>query len=657
MDRTTDSESTLRTNETVELLHEQLQASLARLVTSEDWKEALAVAARFHGYSFANTQLIWAQAQANGFTPTRVTGYRTWRSLGRQVRRGEKGLAILAPIIRSLPAEVEEAVEERDRRLVGFKPVHVFDISQTDGQPLPDLSPALLEGELPDRWETVARLITDAGYTLESEADGIGLGSANGVTTMTDRQVAIRAGLSGAQRFKTGVHELAHIRLHEQGTDGHPDCWGVVEVEAESVAYMVCASIGLDSGGYSLPYVASWSGGDLEAVAATASRVMGCAHEIIEQLELARDLDRTALEREPVEEINVGRRQIWDSACEPDRLPGRNSELEEVVKATLAFYRHQLTRPPAVRARAYLAGRGFGESTAREWQLGYAPPSWNALAQHLQSEGFDNDLIFAAGVAGRSDSGHVYDLMRGRIIFPVLDEHAEPKGFAGRQIVGEGPKYLNGPETSLYAKRELLYGLHRARQAIRTTGEAIVVEGYTDVIAAHQAGIENVVGTSGTAITESQIGLLRESAETVVLALDGDPGGFNAVDNNLDMLLRAEVEIKVAVLPPDQDPASLLTAGRGYHFLEILEQAVPVAAHMVDRVVSRFDLEGPEGPIRAVYKAAGIVEQLRPQDRVQAVRRMAELLDRDSSFVEAILRTAASGSRQAVERGLEKSHS
>jgi antirestriction protein ArdC len=173
-------------------------------VTSEDWKEALAVAARFHGYSFANTRLIWAQAQASGFTPTRVTGYRSWRSLGRQVRKGEKGLTILAPIIRNLTVEAEVAAEEPERPLIGFKPVHVFDISQTDGEPIPDISPILLEGELPDRWETVARLITDAGYSLEAEADRIGLGSANGVTNVTQRQVAIKAGLSGAQRLGFG---------------------------------------------------------------------------------------------------------------------------------------------------------------------------------------------------------------------------------------------------------------------------------------------------------------------------------------------------------------------------------------------------------------------------------------------------------------------
>lgn len=639
----------------MERLHEQLQASLATLVTSEDWKEALEVAARFHGYSFANTQLIWAQAQASGFTPTRVTGYRTWRSLGRQVRRGEKGLTILAPIVRNVAVEGEVPTEEPERRLVGFKPVHVFDISQTDGEPLPDTSPVLLEGELPGRWEVIARLISDAGYTLDLEADVARLGSANGVTNMTDRHVALKEGLSGAQRFKTGVHELAHIRLHQPDSHGSPDCSGIIEVEAESVAYMVCASVGLDSTDYSLPYVASWSGGDIEKVTATANRVIGCAHDIIESLELKRELERTTIARGSVEEVGVSDRQIWESAAEPNLLPQRTNEIEDVVRAAVEFYRNQLTRPVAGKARTYLASRGFHEATCEAWQLGYAPPSWNALTQHLRSQGLDDELVFAAGVAGRAESGRLYDLMRGRIIFPVLDEHGEPRGLAGRQIVGNGPKYVNGPETSLYAKRELLYGLNRASDAIASAGEAVVVEGYTDVIAAHQAGINNVIGTSGTAITERQLALVRESAQSVVLAFDGDSGGLQAIENNSETLQQSGLDIRVAVLPSDQDPASLLTAGRVLQLSQILDQGDPLAIYLVDRVLERYDLDGVEGPIRAIYKTASVLGQFRPADRSLIAKHLADRLGRDLHEVDSMLEQYAQQGRSRPRRDLHRS--
>ncbi|MGH7511023.1 MAG: ImmA/IrrE family metallo-endopeptidase [bacterium] len=140
--------------------------------------------------------------------------------------------------------------------IVGYRVVHVFDQSQTTGEPLPDVAPALVDGELPAHWESLEKMIREAGFGLEV-ADLDRLGEANGVTDWQRGNVVVRAGLPEAQRFKTGVHELAHISLHEPSSDGRPSCRGIVEVEAESVAYMVCAAIGVDSTGYSLPYVAS----------------------------------------------------------------------------------------------------------------------------------------------------------------------------------------------------------------------------------------------------------------------------------------------------------------------------------------------------------------------------------------------------------------
>ncbi|MDF1598137.1 MAG: ArdC-like ssDNA-binding domain-containing protein, partial [Acidimicrobiia bacterium] len=212
----------------MERLHDQLQTSLRELVTSEDWQRALAVAARFHDYSFANSRLIWSQAISRGFQPSRVAGYRMWQRLGRQVRRGEHGLQILAPVIAKVTPQNDD---EDERRVVGFRVVRVFDIAQTDGEPLPEVTTVPVEGDLPSQWERVGELIIGAGFGLQV-ADLDRLGDANGITDWHQRDVVVRASLPGAQRFKTAIHELAHIRLHEPTTEGRPKCRGIVEVEA-----------------------------------------------------------------------------------------------------------------------------------------------------------------------------------------------------------------------------------------------------------------------------------------------------------------------------------------------------------------------------------------------------------------------------------------
>ncbi len=630
----------------MEQLHEQLQDSLQELVTSEDWQRALAVAARFHDYSFANTQLIWAQSLAHGFTPSRVAGYRAWQELGRHVRRGERGLQILAPVIRKI---TPENGEEEERRVVGFRVVHVFDLAQTEGEPLPEVSVTVVEGELPSHWDRVSQLITGAGFNLQV-ADLDRLGEANGVTDWQQRDVVVRAGLPGAQRFKTAVHELAHIRLHEPTSEGRPACRGIVEVEAESVAYMVCAALGVDTAGYSLPYVASWSGGDLDKVSATASRVIDCARQVINQLGLERDVEREPVERGETSRVEM-RGQVWEMAIEPAVLSDRTNELQEVIKAASTFFQGWLADGSGARAREYLIDRGLSNDTAEHWQLGYAPPSWNALANSLVGEGFGEEMMLGAGVVGRSGTGRLYDLMRGRLIFPVVDETGGPRGFAGRLITGDGPKYLNGPETALYTKRALLYGLHHARPGIAEAGEAIVVEGYTDVLAAHQMGFDNVVATCGTALTREHLELLSRSTASVVLAFDGDSAGLNAVERTADLLGTTDIDVRVAQLPAGQDPADLLATGNSGLFEPVVAEAVPLTWHLIDGIIQRHNLEEPEGAFRAVVSAAPILSPLAPHRRSEAVAYLASRLGHDQAAVaSAIQRYAGLPGRRRGQR-------
>ena len=643
--------------EAVERLHEQLQESLRALVTSQDWQQALAVAARFHDYSFANTQLIWLQAAARGFRPSRVAGYRTWQDLGRQVRRGERGIPILAPVTRKVEA-ADKAEEEQERRVVGFRAVHVFDISQTDGDPLPEVRTALLKGDLPAHWGKVTELITSAGFTLEV-ADTDRLGEANGITDWRDRQVVVRATLPGAQRFKTAVHELAHIQLHEPTSGDRPNCRGIVEVEAESVAYMVCAALGVDSAGYSLPYVASWSGGDLEKVAGTAERVIRCARQVLTRLEpepiLARDLgspqilttEKRGVPERPVQELT-----------EVLRTEERHPELEEALLSAVVVYQARLESRDGNEARRFLQERGIAESTADRWQLGYAPAAWDTLVNHLRDQGTSDEVLLEAGLAGRARTGRLYDRMRGRLVFPIFDGEGTPRGFAGRLLTGEGPKYLNSPETPLYKKSSLLYGLHLAEPTIVDTQQAVIVEGYTDAIAAHQAGITNAVATGGTALTRQHLDALRPAASTLILSFDGDAAGIQAAQRvaELPKPTLSGLRLKVACLPDGSDPASLLSEGEARILQGAIAKPIPLVHYLVDNTIKHYNLDEPEALVRALRAAGPLVDQLTDSSsRNVAVAHLAERVGRSEEMIATALKSYSRTSQRQRERSVSRS--
>lgn len=276
--------------ERLEHLHAQLTAAVEDLANSDAWRRMLEIAARMPSYSPSNVLLIAAQRP----DATRVAGYGTWRSLGRQVRKGEKGIAILAPCLsrtreerdtsREAPAP-DEAVTTR-RELRGFRLVHIFDVTQTEGDPLPDVEPELLTGSAPDQlWDDLVRMVETDGFAVE-RGD---CGGANGVTRFDSRTVRVRDDVEPAQAVKTLAHELGHIRAgHEKrflGAYGRSvACRGIAEVEAESIAYLVTVAAGLDCGAYSVPYVAGWSDGDAAVLRETASRVIEVAARVHQDL-------------------------------------------------------------------------------------------------------------------------------------------------------------------------------------------------------------------------------------------------------------------------------------------------------------------------------------------------------------------------------------
>jgi len=286
-------------------LHTEIGAAVAALVADPAWRAMLDTAAKFHRYSLSNQLLIAAQAERRGFAPTRVAGFHAWESLGRSVRKGERGLAILAPCSNK-PAGDNDSPEaggggeqpatppESTRRVLrGFRVAHVFDLCQTDGDELPDVLPELLTGGAPDRlWDGLTEQIETAGYRV---ARGDCPSGVNGVTDRLTRTVTVRADVDDAQAVKTLAHELAHIGCgHLAPGYDYGGCRGQAEAEAESVACIVTAWAGLDTAAYTIPYLARWSGGDPAVVHAAAKTVTAVAHAVIDAVNPATDAAQPA---------------------------------------------------------------------------------------------------------------------------------------------------------------------------------------------------------------------------------------------------------------------------------------------------------------------------------------------------------------------------
>jgi DNA primase len=240
---------------------------------------------------------------------------------------------------------------------------------------------------------------------------------------------------------------------------------------------------------------------------------------------------------------------------------GERDALRAMLVEARAFYIAQLDT--AAHCREYLAKRAIAEETAREFGLGFAPDSWQALTGRLKAKGFADRLVLISGLAAEGKRGP-YDMFRDRLMFPIEDAQGELTAFGGR-ILGEGePKYLNSPDTPLFSKRRTLYALGRAREAIRAEGAAMVVEGYMDVIGCHQGGFRNVVAPLGTALTEEHVKILKRYANRIVLVFDGDRAGVQAARRSLGIALAASAEPSVLLLPEGEDPDSLIrTQGAG----------------------------------------------------------------------------------------------
>jgi DNA primase len=360
-----------------------------------------------------------------------------------------------------------------------------------------------------------------------------------------------------------------------------------------------------------------------------------------EAVELLADRYGVELEREQEDPRAEAKRQ-------------RRRRLEQLLDRAAAFYSSYLWESEeAGKARDYLARRGLGEEVLRSFGVGYAPSAWDKLLVRGQRAGFSVEELRGVGLVQRGRSGGDYDRFRERIMFPIRDRRGRVLGFGGRAMrEDQGAKYVNTAETEFFHKSQILYGVDQGKAAIAKAGRAVVVEGYTDVLALRQAGIEEAVGVMGTAITDEQVAALSGMVDEVVLALDADAAGQEAMLRAQRVAAGRRMRLRVAAMPAGEDPAEMMAASEGAErFRALLKEAEELSAFQVGLVLSRTDVASPVERDRALAEVAPVLAGMgETAGREDLVRRVAERLDLDPAMVmgRVVAATPASGGGQQV---------
>jgi DNA primase len=331
----------------------------------------------------------------------------------------------------------------------------------------------------------------------------------------------------------------------------------------------------------------------------------------------------------------------------------RRERLLELLARTAAYYERYLWESTeSARARDYLEGRGLSEEGLRAFRVGYAPSAWDRVLMASRHGGFSERELYETGLAQRSqENGRPYDRFRGRIMFPLADVRGRVLGFGARAMREEQkPKYLNTSDNDVYHKGRHLYGADLARAAATKASEVIVCEGYTDVIALHQAGFKNAVGLMGTALTDEQVGELGRLAQTVLLALDADSAGQEAMLKAVRLAARRKLELRVVEIPTGADPAELVQQGGAEAIEEAVGRTVPFVRFRVERVLASGDDSSPEGRDRMVAELRPVFATLPPSAmRMELTRLVSGRLGLSEGLAETLL--ASSGGRaRAGER-------
>ncbi|MFE5868890.1 DNA primase [Streptomyces roseifaciens] len=344
----------------------------------------------------------------------------------------------------------------------------------------------------------------------------------------------------------------------------------------------------------------------------------------------------------------------------PGRQQGERIRLVEAHKHAAKFYAEQLGGAEAEIGRQFLASRGFGQEAAEHFGVGYSPAGWDHLTRFLRGKGFSDKELILSGLAQESRGGRPIDRFRGRLMWPIRDITGEVVGFGARKLRDDdnGPKYLNTPETPLYRKSHVLYGIDLAKKDIAKTSRAVVVEGYTDVMACHLAGVTTAIATCGTAFAGDHIKILRRllmdnSGAKVIFTFDGDAAGQRAALRAFEDDQKFAASTKIAVSPGGMDPCELRLADGDDAVRRLVEESTPLFEFAIRSVVARHAVEEPEGQAAALEEAAPIVANIKDGSiRHQYAVRLAGLLGiLDTQFVVMRVGQLARWARERGERG------
>ncbi len=324
----------------------------------------------------------------------------------------------------------------------------------------------------------------------------------------------------------------------------------------------------------------------------------------------------------------------------------RLGRLHQANQAAAQYFHNLLLNSTAgEKARSYLASRGFSPKTITDFQLGFSLNSWDALKEYLLERDYNEKELVTAGLLTETEEGKTYDRFRNRLMFPISDSKGRIIGFGARVLDDSLPKYLNSPQTPLFDKSSNLYGINLAATAIRQQELAVIVEGYMDVITAHQNGFTNVVASMGTAVTEKQLGTLKRLTKNLVFALDADAAGEEATLRNVGYENTLNAEVKVIIMPQGKDPDDVIRQDT-QNWQHLLQEAVPIVDYTFDKVTSELDLTTARGKSQAVDKLLPIVAEIRDATRQDHyLNKLAELTGTSYRKLETALSTAKSERR------------
>ncbi|MFC1909787.1 DNA primase [Chloroflexota bacterium] len=326
----------------------------------------------------------------------------------------------------------------------------------------------------------------------------------------------------------------------------------------------------------------------------------------------------------------------------PDKFQNtRRDERERLYQANIAAtqYYHNLllNSPMAQKAKEYVLKRGLTVDTLADFQLGFSPNSWESLKQHLMERNFKEEELLSAGLIIKGESGNTHDRFRGRLMFPIWEISGRVTGFGARALDDSQPKYLNSPQTLVFDKSGGLYGINMAKEAIRQQDLTVIVEGYMDVIAAHQHYFKNVVASMGTSITEKQLSILKKLSRNVTLALDSDTAGKEAMLRCVDYENYLETEVKVIILPEGKDPDDVLKEDRDI-WQQLIDKAQPLIDFTIDRASAQLDLSTARGKTTLTDNILPILIKVKDNIRSEHyVNRISTLTKTDVRTLEAAM--------------------